>query len=274
MLRFSLFFLAIIAFIGCGREEAKLPLSVSGKPTTFVMEKWVHAIDNAPAAPKANVVIPLSAITEIESEYVSPNLILIINATLDGMDYALEISSWIGLSGASTELEEAPNALPTTPYSYFISREVDSTEISAKFYGQTGFWTGTTYHITLNPQNFYVVGQSVNPPPVSTPPPIDPPPPPLIPPPTPASTPRTPPPPPQSTGYVVWVEKVNEKCQSGVIHSDFVFIDAENKTITFTSDDGNVDPGDMVREYITVETGYTYEQASERAPDILSECDD
>lgn len=270
MLRFSLFFLAIIAFIGCGREEAKLPLSVSGKPTTFVMEKWVHAIDNVPAAPKANVVIPLSSITEIESEYVSPTLMLTINATLDGMDYALEISSWIGLSDEYTELDEAPNPLPTTPYSYFISREVDSTEITAKFYGQTGFWTGTTYHITFDSQHFYVVGQSVNRPLVSTPPPTI-----NVPPPTPPPTPRTPPPPPpQSTGYVVWVEKGNQGCSSGIIHSDFVFINFDDNTITFTGSDGRVDPGDTVREYIKVETGYTYEQASERAPDILSECDD
>ena len=72
----------------------------------------------------------------------------------------------------------------------------------------------------------------------------------------------------------MWVEKVNGWCSSGVIHSDFVFINANDKTITFMGSDGRVDPGDMIREYIKVETGYTYERASERAPDILSECDD
>jgi len=81
-------------------------------------------------------------------------------------------------------------------------------------------------------------------------------------------TPNTPP----SGGYIVWLEEVDQRCQSGVIHSDYVYIDRENKRITFTGDDGEVDPGDNVRAYIKVETGYTYEQASERAPEILKEC--
>ena len=74
---------------------------------------------------------------------------------------------------------------------------------------------------------------------------------------------------PQSGGYVVYSELVNGRMQSGVIHSDYVVI--ENGTITFTGQDGEVDPGDTVREYVKVETGLTYEQASERAPEILSE---
>lgn len=73
-------------------------------------------------------------------------------------------------------------------------------------------------------------------------------------------------------GYVVWLEEHDHGCQSGVIHSDYVYIDRENKKITFTGEDGEVDPGDTVRAYIKVETGYTYEQASERAPEILKEC--
>ena len=77
---------------------------------------------------------------------------------------------------------------------------------------------------------------------------------------------------PPSGGYIVWLEKDDQGCQSGVIHSDYVYIDRENKRITFTGADGEVDPGDIVRAYIKVETGYTYEQASERAPEILREC--
>ena len=74
---------------------------------------------------------------------------------------------------------------------------------------------------------------------------------------------------PQSGGYVVYSELVNGRMQSGVIHSDYVVIDGD--TITFTSADGEVDEGDTVREYVKVETGLTYEQASKRAPEILSE---
>ena len=77
---------------------------------------------------------------------------------------------------------------------------------------------------------------------------------------------------PRSDGYVVWLEKDDQGCQSGVIHSDYVYIDRENKSLTFTGADGEVDPGDTVRAYIKVETEYTYEQASERAPEILEEC--
>ena len=77
---------------------------------------------------------------------------------------------------------------------------------------------------------------------------------------------------PRSDGYVVWLEEDVQGCQSGVIHSDYVYIDRENKSLTFTGADGEVDPGDTVRAYIKVETGYTYEQASERAPEILGEC--
>ena len=77
---------------------------------------------------------------------------------------------------------------------------------------------------------------------------------------------------PLSGGYIVWLEENDQGCQSGVIHSDYVYIDRENKSITFTGADGEVDPGDTVRAYIKVETGYTYEQASERAPEILEEC--
>ena len=77
---------------------------------------------------------------------------------------------------------------------------------------------------------------------------------------------------PLNGGYVVWLEEHDQGCQSGVIHSDYVYIDRENKRITFTGEDGEVDPGDTVSAYIKVETGYTYEQASERAPEILKEC--
>lgn len=81
-------------------------------------------------------------------------------------------------------------------------------------------------------------------------------------------TPRTNTPRPRGE-YVVYSERVDGRMQSGVIHSDYVVI--QNGTITFTGQDGEVDPGDTVREYVKVETGLTYEQASQRAPEILSE---
>lgn len=77
---------------------------------------------------------------------------------------------------------------------------------------------------------------------------------------------------PRSSGYIVWVEADDQGCQSGVIHSDYAYINYAEKTITFTGEDGEVDIGDVVRAYIKIETGYTYEQASKRAPEILSEC--
>ena len=70
-------------------------------------------------------------------------------------------------------------------------------------------------------------------------------------------------------GYVVWLEADGES--SGVICSDYVVIDTTTNKITFTGSDGEVDTGDTVHDYEKVETGYTYEQASERAPAILRE---
>ena len=78
----------------------------------------------------------------------------------------------------------------------------------------------------------------------------------------------TPPPKPRGE-YVVYSERVNGSMQSGVIHSDYVVI--QNGTITFTGQDGEIDPGDTVREYVKVETGLTYAEASKRAPEILGE---
>lgn len=70
-------------------------------------------------------------------------------------------------------------------------------------------------------------------------------------------------------GYVVWLEADGES--SGVICSDYVVIDTTTNKITFTGSDGEVDTGDSVRNYTKVEAGYTYEQASQRAPAILGE---
>ena len=61
--------------------------------------------------------------------------------------------------------------------------------------------------------------------------------------------------------------------QSGVICSKYVVIDEVNKTITFTGADGVVNGGDneSTKDYVKVEDDYTYEQASDRAPEILRE---
>ena len=84
--------------------------------------------------------------------------------------------------------------------------------------------------------------------------------------PTPQNTPRATP---QDGGYVVYSHLVNGRMQSGVIHSDYVVI--QDGMITFTGQDGEIDPGDTSREYVEVETGLSYEQASKRAPEILTE---
>ena len=59
--------------------------------------------------------------------------------------------------------------------------------------------------------------------------------------------------------------------QSGVICSEYAYIDYEAETITFTGADGEVHDGDMVHSYEEIETGLTYEEASARAPEILLE---
>ena len=77
-------------------------------------------------------------------------------------------------------------------------------------------------------------------------------------------------PPPERAEYVVY-SYINDdgSMRSGVVHGDYVKI--EGNMIIHTGDDGEVDDGDTSREYVKVETGLTYEQASERAPEILTE---
>ena len=253
-------FLLMLLMLGCGDEGVILDT-----PSTDY---------GAPSAPSIREAIPLSAITDIVGEQEGNILTLTIHATHNGMNSISTLMRWVGYSGDYTQLEGEPDSLPTTPNSFSIQWEQGSDSIIVKHYGATGFWTGSTIEIIINPSNFSIVGPSENPvdppdvpvnpvdpvipanpvdPPVEPPPPVDPPPPPR-------------------GGYVVWLEEVNGHCQSGVIHSDYVFIDYENKTITFTGQDGEVDPGDTVREYIKVETGLTYAAASARAPEILAEC--
>ena len=75
------------------------------------------------------------------------------------------------------------------------------------------------------------------------------------------------------SGYIVWTAEVNGNKQSGVICKKYTVIDEGNNTITFTGADGKVDGGDneSTEKYVAVETGYTYEEASDRAPKILRE---
>ena len=231
-------FLLMLLMLGCGDEGIILDM-----PSTDY---------GAPSAPSIRETIPLSAITDIVGEQEGNILTLTIHATHNGMNHISTLMRWVGYSGDYTQLDGEPDSLPTTPYSFSIQWEHGGDNIIVKHYGATGFWTGSTIEIILNPSNF-----NVDPPDPPVDPPVDPPDPPVDPP---------------RGEYVVWLEEVNGNCQSGVIHSDYVFIDYENKTITFTGQDGEVDPGDTVREYIKVETGLTYEAASARAPEILREC--
>ncbi len=79
-----------------------------------------------------------------------------------------------------------------------------------------------------------------------------------------------------TSGYVVWVNderSIGGFLSSGVICGDYLHIDSENSMLTFTGSDGVVDGGEneTTEEYVTMETGYTYEEASDRAPEILRE---
>ena len=83
-------------------------------------------------------------------------------------------------------------------------------------------------------------------------------------------TPVTPPPVENKDGgYIVYSHWVDGSIQSGVIHSDYAEIDAGK--IFHTGQDGKIDAGDTSQEYIKIETGLTYEEASARAPEILTE---
>ena len=75
---------------------------------------------------------------------------------------------------------------------------------------------------------------------------------------------------PESGEYVVY-SYINDdgSMRSGVVHGDYVKI--EGNMIIHTGDDGEVDDGDTSQKYVKVETGLTYEQASARAPEILTE---
>ena len=75
---------------------------------------------------------------------------------------------------------------------------------------------------------------------------------------------------PERGEYVVY-SYINDagSMRSGVVHGDYVKI--EGNMIIHTGDDGEVDDGDTSQEYVKVETGLTYEQASARAPEILTE---
>ena len=83
-------------------------------------------------------------------------------------------------------------------------------------------------------------------------------------------TPVTPPPVENKDGgYIVYSHRVNGGIQSGVIHSDYAAI--EDGKIFHIGQDGKIDAGDTSQDYIKIETGLTYEEASARAPEILSE---
>jgi hypothetical protein len=75
---------------------------------------------------------------------------------------------------------------------------------------------------------------------------------------------------PERGEYVVY-SYINDdgSMRSGVVHGDYVKV--EGNMIIHTGGDGEVDAGDTSREYVKVETGLTYEEASERAPEILTE---
>lgn len=282
-----LFLFTTIFFIGCGDEGVVLDV-----PTTY---------DNAPSAPsitpEMQTKIPITAVTHIESEHVSPNLLITVYATHNEIKYSQTLSDWFPSDNIFTELE--PEEKPRE-HTYRLQRNEYGTMIRIRYYFVSGHSDSRVY-INLNNfqpvnPNDIVIRDPVDDDPIVKPvddpikndpvddpvnnpvnDPVDPVDDPVD---DPVNDPvdnlvikDEPPVVPRSIGeYVVWLEKANGDCQSGVIHSDYAFINYGNKTITFTGEDGQVDPGDTVRTYIKVETGLTYEQASKRAPEILSEC--
>ena len=83
-------------------------------------------------------------------------------------------------------------------------------------------------------------------------------------------TPVTPPPVENKDGgYIVYSHWVDGSKQSGVIHSDYAVI--QDGKIFHTGQDGEIDAGDTSQDYVRIETGLTYEEASARAPEILTE---
>ena len=74
-------------------------------------------------------------------------------------------------------------------------------------------------------------------------------------------------------GWVVWTQLVGDSKQSGVICRKYVVINAD-QTITFTGADGVVDydENESTKPYVEVEDEeYTWEEARDRAPEILRE---
>ena len=249
-------FLLMVLMLGCGDEGLILD------------RQSTHA--NAPNSPIVEAVIPTTAITHVEGTYASPMLSYTLHATYNGNDYVHTRSIYLGVSGNWVQLQDGQEPTAKT-YSFEVLADKNQLEITL-YYPHA-----SVVHTSIS-NNFQFVGESTNPvDPIEDPvdpieDPVDPVENPVTPPPTPPPTPIEPPLSPPRGEYVVWLEEVNGNCQSGVIHGDYVFIDYENKTITFTGQDGEVDPGDTVREYIKVETGLTYEAASVRAPEILAEC--
>lgn len=249
------------AWMGCGSDETELPLSTSGELTTLAIEKLAYVTENVPASPSVTYTVPITAITHFETSFEYPDFLIKVYATVDDTDYIWVYTLRKPQVENYEKLEENEASRPNT---YRVEDQIQQRRrIHITWYFEGGYSTNTIY---IDLSNFSLVNPEDAPKlivedPVEEPvePPIDNPPQQPI-----RIIPRG--------EYVVWLEKVDGHCQSGVIHGDYVYIDAENKTLTFTGPDGEVDPGDPVREYIKVETGYTYEQASERAPEILKEC--
>ena len=145
----------MLLILGCGDEGIVLDVSSTDL--------------GAPSAPSIREIIPLAAITNIVGEQEDNILTLTIYATHNGMEYVSMLTRWVGYSGEHTQLDGVPDRLPTTPNSFSIEWEHGGDKIIVKHYGSTGFWTGTTIEIIINPSNFSAVGPSENP--VESPPP-------------------------------------------------------------------------------------------------------
>lgn len=273
----AIFLIGCVAFIGCGSDEVELPIAELYEPATLP----VYFKDVAPLSPQLSWVY----LTYGESsgnlqtfDITTSSEPLIVRAYRSGTTTLLpdipvkfyvdpEVSEYASVSPESGITDENGEVQTTLTVdlvgNYAVNVAIDENNqgiVGNRFafllYAREGVQEDPIDEEPKPPQTPPIVQSSVLPP-------------------TPPQTPLTPQTEPgEPTGYVVWVEKRNQGYSSGIIHSDFVFINFDDETITFTGADGRVDQDDPVRAYVKVEYGYTYDEASDRAPLILREMDD
>ena len=252
---FFFLFAIFASLIGCGREDENFLTPTAPQTANLYVPLSTFKEDNAPTAPSITEPTVTLEIVRGNGSVGFPN---------SWLTNELVVRSLNVHNNACSDIEVHFSVLPETMLSR--TRMVTTGwqgEASTQVYFQNpGIYIITASAANAEPIAFVVTALSEGDNPANPEPEL-----PQVSNPDPAPNPTPP-----RGGYVVWLEENHNGCSSGVIHSDYVSINYANKMITFTGADGEVDPGDTVRGYVKVETGYTYEQASRRAPEILREC--